>query len=101
MTSKRLVDAIYVTVGRMLLAFARLHLFTAHKKNMVKLEFRVKLVVSVGDEVTRQASTYPENRLRIRPAGVVSKNLIGDLKMAKAILSWSLREAYNWARSSA
>jgi hypothetical protein len=53
--------------------------------------------------------TYLEKRLRIRPAGVlfvvskqsdigmgttyVSKKLIGDLKMAKAIISCSLREA--------
>lgn len=40
--------------------------------------------------------TYLENRLRIRPAGVVSKKLIGDLKMANAIRSCSLREAYGW-----
>lgn len=36
---------------------------------------------------------YLENRLRIRPVGVVSKKLIGDLNIAKAIRSWSFREA--------
>ncbi len=36
---------------------------------------------------------YLENRLSIRPAGVVSKKLIGDLNMAKAILSCNFREA--------
>jgi hypothetical protein len=30
---------------------------------------------------------YLEKRLRIRPEGVVSKNLIGERKIAKAILS--------------
>lgn len=29
----------------------------------------------------------------MRPAGVVSKKLIGDLKIAKAILSCNLRDA--------
>jgi hypothetical protein len=58
----------------------------------------------------RKSVTYLEKRLRIRPAGVlqivskhsdignfhvtyVSKKLIGDLNMAKAIISCSLREA--------
>ena len=36
---------------------------------------------------------YLENRLSIRPAGVVSKKLIGDLNMANAILSCNFREA--------
>ena len=36
---------------------------------------------------------YLENRLRMRPAGVVSKKLIGDLNMAKAILSCNFRDA--------
>jgi hypothetical protein len=36
---------------------------------------------------------YLENRLRIRPAGVVSKKLIGDLNMAKAIRSCNFRDA--------
>jgi len=38
-------------------------------------------------------TTYLEKRLRIRPLGVVSKKLIGDLKMANAILSWSFLDA--------
>ena len=38
--------------------------------------------------------TYLENRLRIRPLGVVSKKLIGLRKIAYAILSCSFREAY-------
>jgi hypothetical protein len=38
--------------------------------------------------------TYLENRLRMRPAGVVSKKLIGERKMANAIRSCSLRLAY-------
>lgn len=37
--------------------------------------------------------TYLENRLRMRPAGVVSKKLIGERKMANAIRSCSLRLA--------
>jgi hypothetical protein len=44
--------------------------------------------VGKGDD-----ATYLEKRLRIRPVGVVSKKLIGALKIAKAILSWSFREA--------
>ena len=36
---------------------------------------------------------YLEKRLRIRPAGVVSKKLIGERKMAKAIRSCNLRLA--------
>jgi hypothetical protein len=36
---------------------------------------------------------YLENRFRMRPAGVVSKKLIGDLNMAKAILSCNFRDA--------
>lgn len=39
-------------------------------------------------------STYLENLFRIRPLGVVSKKFIGERKMACAILSCSLREAY-------
>lgn len=38
-------------------------------------------------------STYLENLFRMRPLGVVSKNDIGERKMACAILSCSLREA--------
>lgn len=38
--------------------------------------------------------TYLENRFRIRPAGVVSKKLMGERNMAKAILSCNLRAAY-------
>lgn len=38
---------------------------------------------------------YLENRFNIRPAGVVSKKLIGDLNMAKAILSCNFRDACN------
>lgn len=37
---------------------------------------------------------YLEKRLRILPVGVVSKNDMGDLKMALAMRSWSLRDAY-------
>lgn len=37
---------------------------------------------------------YLENRFRILPVGVVSKKLMGDLKIACAILSCSFREAY-------
>ena len=37
---------------------------------------------------------YLENRFKMRPAGVVSKKLIGDLKMANAILSCNFREAF-------
>lgn len=40
-----------------------------------------------------QKGTNLENLFRIRPLGVVSKKLIGDLKIANAILSWSFREA--------
>jgi hypothetical protein len=39
-------------------------------------------------------SAYLENLLRIRPAGVTSKNDIGDRKMAVAILSCNFRDAY-------
>jgi hypothetical protein len=42
-----------------------------------------------------KGTTNLENRLRIRPAGVVSKNLMGLLKIAKAIRSCSFRDAYN------
>jgi hypothetical protein len=37
--------------------------------------------------------TYLENRFRMRPAGVVSKKLIGERKIAKAIRSCSFRLA--------
>lgn len=40
-------------------------------------------------------STYLEKRFNMRPAGVVSKKLIGERKIAKAILSWSFREAWS------
>ena len=36
---------------------------------------------------------YLVNLFKIRPAGVVSKKIIGDLKMARAIRSCSLRDA--------
>ena len=36
---------------------------------------------------------YLEKRFNIRPLGVVSKKLIGDRKIAKAILSCNFREA--------
>jgi hypothetical protein len=39
------------------------------------------------------APTCLEKRLRMRPAGVVSKKLIGERNMANAILSCNLREA--------
>jgi hypothetical protein len=38
-------------------------------------------------------STYLENLFKILPAGVVSKNDIGDLKIATAILSCNFLEA--------
>lgn len=38
--------------------------------------------------------TNLEKRLSILPAGVVSKKLIGDRKIAKAILSCNFREAF-------
>lgn len=44
--------------------------------------------------------TYLENRFRIRPTGVVSWKLIGDLKIATSILSCNLREAYSRATTS-
>jgi hypothetical protein len=45
------------------------------------------------DLKTRLLAAYLENLFKILPAGVVSKKLIGDLNMAKAILSCSFREA--------
>jgi hypothetical protein len=45
--------------------------------------------------------TNLENLLRILPAGVVSKKLIGDLKIANAIRSCSFRDAYVKNRLSA
>lgn len=38
-------------------------------------------------KIKLSSTTYLEKRLRIRPAGVVSKKDIGDRKMAKAIRS--------------
>lgn len=38
--------------------------------------------------------TYLEKRFKIRPAGVVSKNDMGLLKMAKAMRSCSFLDAY-------
>jgi hypothetical protein len=38
-------------------------------------------------------TTYLENRFRMRPAGVVSKKLIGLLKIANAILSCNFLDA--------
>lgn len=40
-----------------------------------------------------QKWTNLENLFRIRPLGVVSKKLIGDRKIANAILSCNFREA--------
>ncbi len=45
------------------------------------------------DVVQRRRTTNLENLFRIRPAGVVSKKLIGALKTACAMRSCSLREA--------
>lgn len=42
----------------------------------------------------KDGETNLENRLRIRPEGVVSKKLIGDRKIANAIRSCSFREAW-------
>lgn len=48
----------------------------------------------VSADVDRAAAmTYLENRLSMRPAGVVSKKLIGERKMANAIRSCSFRLA--------
>lgn len=55
----------------------------------LKTHARCRRAAARGGEETNL-----EKRLRMRPAGVVSKKLIGDRKMAKAILSWSLRDAY-------
>lgn len=38
--------------------------------------------------------TYLENRLRMRPDGVVSKKLMGERKMENAIRSCIFREAW-------
>src|SRR4051812_7337685 len=46
-----------------------------------------------GQPGRSRARTYLENRLRMRPLGVVSKKLIGERKMAKAIRSCSFRLA--------
>lgn len=43
----------------------------------------------IGEEYV----THLEKRLRIRPVGVVSKNDIGDRKMALAIFSCNFRDA--------
>ena len=43
---------------------------------------------------------YLENRFNMRPEGVVSKKLMGDLKIAYAIRSWSLREACSAGNAS-
>ncbi len=40
------------------------------------------------------SDTHLENLLRMRPAGVTSKKDMGDLKIAVAILSCNLRDAY-------
>lgn len=40
-----------------------------------------------GQLYEEQLDPYLEKRLRIRPAGVVSKKIMGDRKMAKAIRS--------------
>lgn len=50
--------------------------------------------VSIGLNRVLYGHAYLEKRLRILPVGVVSKNDMGDLKMALAIRSWSLRDAY-------
>lgn len=47
-----------------------------------------------GLAVSRGMTTHLEKRLRIRPAGVVSKNSMGLRKIANAILSCSFREAW-------
>jgi hypothetical protein len=41
----------------------------------------------------RNQETHLENLFRIRPAGVTSKNDMGDLKIAVAILSCSFLDA--------
>jgi len=50
---------------------------------------------TVANRMVAKGTTNLENRLRIRPAGVVSKNLMGLLKIAKAIRSCSFRDAYD------
>jgi hypothetical protein len=41
-----------------------------------------------------EPDTHLENLFKMRPAGVTSKKDMGDLKMAVAILSCNLRDAY-------
>jgi hypothetical protein len=53
--------------------------------------FLLRICLQEGEKMT---STYLEKRFNMRPAGVVSKKLIGERKIAKAILSWSFREAW-------
>ena len=55
---------------------------------------RSKLLPHIQSPITTTTCTYLENLFRMRPLGVVSKNVIGDLKMANAIRSCNLRDAY-------
>jgi hypothetical protein len=55
--------------------------------------YKDRSVAGGGGVVISWARTYLENRLRMRPAGVVSKKLIGERKIAKAIRSCSFRLA--------
>lgn len=50
------------------------------------------LKVRASTSSTRYMSL--EKRFKTRPEGVVSKKLIGDRKIAYAIRSWNLRDAY-------
>jgi hypothetical protein len=54
-------------------------------------------LILVHAEACRQ--TYLEKRFKIRPAGVVSKKDIGLRKIAKAMRSWSFRDAFGKAIS--
>lgn len=48
----------------------------------------------MGDLEGWSEETHLENLFKMRPAGVTSKKDMGDLKIAVAILSCSLRDAY-------
>jgi hypothetical protein len=49
---------------------------------------------AIREEHPWEGKTYLENRLSMRPAGVVSKKLIGERKIAKAIRSCNFRLAW-------
>lgn len=77
--SKNFIDAVYVT---------KHHAVSTNTRNRGAVEWLAPFQCTV---------TYLENRLRIRPDGVVSKKLIGERKIEKAIRSCSFLEAYIWS----